>query len=107
MCPHNRSARYFCSFTVSAAKIRMPSAVFSVAIASSLSRNRNLLSFNSSRSISLFFAAVGSSFCASPVRCSFSIPLKSDGLIGQQIASGQFQNFSHIPEASAPITSVW
>src|SRR5438132_4288138 len=55
-------ATNFSSFTTSAANLRIPSAVFSVAIASSFSRYLNFFSSSSNRSIWADFAISGLSF---------------------------------------------
>src|SRR5205823_4109961 len=61
-CYRSFSATSFSSFTTSAANLRIPSAVFSVAIALSFTRYLNFFSSSSSRSIFADFAFSGLSF---------------------------------------------
>jgi len=88
------------SFSASALNSRMPSAVFSVAIAFSLNSQRNFFSSNCSRPILLSRREVGTEF-ARDGRGAFSqFPhqLRADG---QQIAAGQFKNFARVAETRA------
>src|SRR4029077_9649541 len=62
---YNLLATNFSSFTTSTANLRMPSPVFSYAIAFSFSNQRNLFSVNSSLSTFADFALSGSSLRSS------------------------------------------
>src|SRR4030095_12044097 len=101
---YNFEATNFSSFTTSAANLRIPSPVFSYAIALSFSNQRNFFSSNSSLSIFACFAFSGSSLRSSGSVDSESSFISSGLRVGQsQPASSQI---CPTLRKLAPITSV-
>src|SRR5438067_3249789 len=101
---YNLLATNFSSFTMSAANFRMPSEVFSVAIALSLNRYRNFFSSISSRSRFAFFASSGSSLRSTGPSASLNFSSKS-GLIVSRSQPASSRIWLTLRKL-APITSV-
>ena len=100
-CPRSQAACIsFSSFTASTQKARMPSASFSVAMASSLSAKRKPASSNCVAGRSSACAAAGSSAASTARRCcgQFRQQVRADG---QQVTTGQRLDLAHVAKARA------
>src|SRR5438128_2446299 len=97
-------ATNFSSFTTSAANLRIPSAVFSVAIASSFSRYLNFVSSNSNRSTWADFAFSGMSFLSTGLVDSDSSFINSGLIVSRSHAASSI--ILLVLRKLAPITSV-